>query len=165
MRTVSTRRFYVSLAHARLLPASTIALNQMRCDLEYSWAYFFKHNGIFTMASPLSPLRTFVPLTPCISLQTYMHGWPTYHCPELDKLKRTCQALRREDERFHQWAAERKRQVTAIKEVRHTHTASPSCPVLMNSRQHAALCRKWQAQRAAGRAQELHAIRLQRLTA
>ena len=37
-----------SLIHAHRPPRSTIALREMRCDLEYSWAYFFMHDGIFT---------------------------------------------------------------------------------------------------------------------
>ena len=96
----------------------------------------------------------------------FPHGWRTYHCPELDKLKRTCQALRREDERFYEWTGERKQEVTAIKEVRTPHARRrPRRRHLTDSRQHAALCRKWDTQRATERLQELQAIRSQRLEA
>ncbi|EPT04640.1 hypothetical protein FOMPIDRAFT_1045913 [Fomitopsis schrenkii] len=117
----------------------TIKWGQLRCDLEYSWAYFSPHDDIFTTM--------------------YLHGWRTFHCPELDTLKRPCQALRREEERvrlchvpgpvrvgLHDWAIERKQQVIAIAE-------------------HAALCREWDARRVTERLQGLHLIRRQRLDA
>lgn len=41
-------------------PASTIALREMRGDLEYAWAYFYMSDEIFTQASLLSPINNTV---------------------------------------------------------------------------------------------------------
>ncbi|KAI0725257.1 hypothetical protein C8Q72DRAFT_615136 [Fomitopsis betulina] len=104
----------------------TIALREMRGDLEYAWAYFYMSDEIFT--------------------QMYLYGKRTFHCPELDSLKRTCQSLRREDEQFHEWRMDRTMQVSVIEN-------------------HANLCREWDENRAKERLRGLQLIRKQRLDA
>lgn len=102
------------------------------------------------------------------SLQMYLYGKRTFHCPELDSLKRTCQSLRREDEQFHEWRMDRTMQVSVIENVRHIVSPLPARQRLSTvtaACQHANLCREWDENRAKERLRGLQLIRKQRLDA